>query len=85
MLYPVGKQAYKVELSKKWRIHDVFHVLLLEKDIARKGRIDDENTAELDDGDKSGEYKMEAIQDSTVYVRESELDYLPGLYYLVSY
>ena len=30
VLYPVGKQAYKLELSRKWRIHDVFHVLLLE-------------------------------------------------------
>ena len=30
VLHPVGKQAYKLELPKKWKIHDVFHVLLLE-------------------------------------------------------
>ena len=30
VLYPVGKQAYKFKLPKKWRIHDVFHVFLLE-------------------------------------------------------
>ncbi len=30
ILQPVGKQAYKLELPKKWRIHDVFHILLLE-------------------------------------------------------
>ena len=30
VLHPVGKQAYKLELPKKWRIHDVFHVSLLE-------------------------------------------------------
>ena len=30
VLYPVRKQAYKLELPKKWRIHDVFHVSLLE-------------------------------------------------------
>ena len=30
VLYPVGKQAYKLKLSKKWRIHDVFHMSLLE-------------------------------------------------------
>ena len=30
VLYPVGEQAYKLELSKKWRIHDIFHVSLLE-------------------------------------------------------
>ena len=26
VLYPVAKQVYKLELSKKWRIHDIFHV-----------------------------------------------------------
>ena len=30
VLYPVSKQAYKLELPKKWRIHDVFYVSLLE-------------------------------------------------------
>ena len=40
ILYSVGKQAYKLELPKRWRIHDVFHLPLLEQDITRKGRID---------------------------------------------
>ena len=30
VLHPVRKQAYKLELPKKWRIHDVFYMLLLE-------------------------------------------------------
>ena len=30
VFYPVEKQAYKLEFSRKWRIHDIFHVLLLE-------------------------------------------------------
>ena len=30
VLYPVSKQVYKLKLPKKWKIHDVFHVLLLE-------------------------------------------------------
>ena len=30
VLHLVGKQAYKLELPKKWRIQDVFHVSLLE-------------------------------------------------------
>ena len=30
VLYPVGKQAYKLKLPKKWRIHNIFHVSLLE-------------------------------------------------------
>ena len=45
----------------------------------------EENTEELDTGDNSGEYKVEAIQDSAVYARESELDHLPDFYYLVSW
>ena len=30
VLHPIGKQVYKLELPKKWRIHDVFYVSLLE-------------------------------------------------------
>ena len=29
VFHPVGKQAYKLELPKKWRIYDVFHMSLL--------------------------------------------------------
>ncbi len=36
VLHPVRKQTYKLELSMKWRIYDVFHVSLLEQDIKRK-------------------------------------------------
>ena len=86
VLHPIGKQAYKLELPKKWRIHDVFHVSLLEQDTTRKGRVHEDNLEELDAGDNdSGEYEVEAIRDSAVYARESELGHLPGLYYLVSW
>ena len=60
-------------------------MLLVKQDNTRKGRVDDENAAELDDGnDKRREYEIEAIVDSTVYPKESESGHLPGLYYLVS-
>ena len=82
VLHPVGKQAYKLELPKKWRIHNVFHVSLLEQDTTRKEQVDKNVTKlEFDAGD-SKEYKMEAIRDSAVYTMELKLDHLPGLYYL---
>ena len=84
MFHLVGKQAYKFELPKKWRVHNVFHVSLLEQDTTRKRRVS-EKVLELDAGDKdSEEYKVEAIWDSAVYVNKSESGHLPGLYYLVA-
>ena len=74
-----------MELPKKWRIHDVFHVSLLEQDTTRKERVHEENAEELDAGDDSEEYKVEAIRDSAVYARESESGHLPDFYYLVSW
>ena len=85
LLHPVGKQAYKIELPRKWNIYDVFHVSLLEQDTTRKGRVDENDATKLDDGDDNGEYEVEAIRDSAVYARESESSHLPGLYYLVSW
>ena len=42
----------------------------------------DKNATELKVGD-SDEYKVEAIWDSAVFTKKSELGHLPGLYYLV--
>ena len=84
VLYPVGKQIYKLELPRKGKIYDVFHVLLLEQDTTRKGQMDEEvRQMEFDAGDNE-EYEVEAIWDSAVYARESESGHLLGLYYLVS-
>ena len=60
---------------------------LLEQDTTRKGRVNEEvKQMEFDSSDdESGEYKVEAIRDSTVYARESESGHLPSLYYLVSW
>ena len=60
---------------------------LLDQDTTKKRRVDEEvRQMEFDAGDnESGEYKVEAIRDSTVYAKESESGHLPGLYYLVSW
>lgn len=39
----------------------------------------------MDVGNENGEFKIEAIQDSAVYTKESESDHLPRIYYLVSW
>ena len=41
VLHPVKKQAYKLEFPRNWKIHDVFHVLLLKQDTTRKKRVDE--------------------------------------------
>ena len=79
----MGKQVYKLKLPKKWRIHNVFHVSLLEQDTTKKKRV--EKVPELDAGDNSEEFKVEAIWDSTVYTIKSKLGHLPVLYYLVAW
>ena len=86
VLHPVGKQAYKLELPKRWRIHDVFHVSLLEQDTTRKGRVDEKTSQlEFEDDGEGEEYEVEAIRDSAIYAKESESGQLPGLYYLISW
>ena len=75
---------YMLELPKKWRIHNVLHISLLEQDTTRKGQVHEENVKKLDAGDNSREFELEAIWDSALYARESESGHLPGFYYLVS-
>ena len=83
VLYPVEKQAYKLKLPKRWRIYNVFHVLLLEQETTKKEWVD-KRVAELETG-KSKKYKVEAIWDSAVYTAKSKSGQLPGLYYLVAW
>ena len=83
VLHPVGKQAYKLELPKRWRIYNVFHVSLLEQDTIRKEQID-EYIMELEAGN-SEEYEVEAIWDSAVYASKLASCQLLGLYYLVAW
>ena len=79
----MGKQAYKLEIFRKWRIHDVFDLSLLEQDITRKERVDKKVT-ELDfEGGNSKEYVVETIWDSAVYAKKLK-GHLLGLYYLVA-
>ena len=80
MLHSVGKQAYKLELPKKWKIHDVFHVSLLEKNNTKKRQV---NNMQLEfKAGNNKKYEVGGIWDNVIYARESARQ-LPGLYYLV--
>ena len=80
MLHPVGKQAYKLELSRNWKIHDIFHVSLLKQDTTRKGR--EFSVPKFEPGNNK-EYKVEAVQNSAVYAKKIN-GHLPKLYYLIA-
>ena len=79
MLHPIGKQAYKLELPRNWRIYNIFYVSLLEQDITKKGR--EFSVPKFKPGDNK-EYEIKAIQDSTVYAKKTDR-HLLGLYYMV--
>ena len=78
----VSKQAYNLKLPKKWKIHNVFHVFLLEQDTTKKGQVNDTQLDFEFEAGNGEEYKVDGIWNSAVYARESAKQ-LPGLYYLV--
>ncbi len=64
-----------------WKIHNVFHVSLLEQDTTRKRRVDKalpEPEKEFEVGDNK-KYEVEAIIDNAIYGQQSN-DEMPGLY-----
>ena len=83
MLYPVGKQAFNLELRVKWRIHNVFYISLLEQDTTRKKWMNEFTEVPKFELGNNKEYELEAIQDNAVYTKKANR-HLLGLYYLVA-
>lgn len=79
MFNSVGKQAYKLELLARWRIHNVFYVLPLEQDNIKNRQ---EFSLLEFEADNNKKYKVKVIQDSTIYAKEAN-KHLLKLYYLV--
>lgn len=85
MLYPLEKQAYNLELLKKWRIYDVFHVSLLKQETTKKEQVDETTSwLEFENDNNEKKYKVKAICDSMIYIKESK-GHLPSFYYLISW
>lgn len=80
VLHFVGKQAYKLELLKNWKVYNMFYILLQEQNIPKKGQVD-KNVVEREAGNTK-EYEVETIWDSAVNIMESD-GHLLGFYYLV--
>lgn len=79
------KASLQAQIIKKWKIYDVFYILLLEQNTFRKKQVDKKvRLIEFDTSNNNKEYKIETIQDSTIYTKESK-SHLPRLYYLVSW
>ena len=71
-----------MELPAKKRIHNAFHMLLLEQNTSKKGQINVfTEVLKFELGDDK-EYKVEAMQDIAIYAKEADRN-LSGLYYLV--
>ena len=69
-------------MPKKWRIHNVFHISLLEQDTIKKGQVNDTQLDFEFEAGNNKEYEIEGIQDSAVYARKLARQLL-GLDYLV--
>ena len=88
-------QAYRLELPKRWRIHNVFHVSLREDATPNKGGESTQPTYQAgvipieEDGELTEEvFEVEAFLDSQVFKAGKVPDKPynePGLYYLVSW
>ena len=83
MLHLVRYQAYKLKLPKKWKIHNVFHVLLLEQDTIKNKQVE-ENVTQLElKADDNAKYKIETIWNYAIYAKKLKAGHLLKLYYLI--
>ena len=54
----------------KWKIHNIFHVSLLEQDTTRKGQVDNKALLQPEKEFEAGDdkkYEVEIIIDSAIY------------------
>ena len=70
----------------KWKIHNVFHISLLEQNTTKKGQVDNKALPEPEKKFEMGDdkkYEVEIIIDSMMYSQQANSNQMPGLYYLI--
>ena len=85
ILGKVGNRAYRLELQDRWRIHDTFHVSLLEKfhDNKIEGRSQIRPEPEEIEGER--EYEVERILQSEIREKRQGRRKKKSLFYLVKW
>ena len=88
VFHTIEKQAYKLELPTKWKIHNIFHVSLLEQNTTRRKRVDNKTLPKPEKDMKfevgsDKKYEFEVIINSVVYNQQANNNQMPDLYYLV--
>ncbi len=80
----VGKQTYKLRMPSKWRIHLMFHIPFLKRDVTRKKVVDQKIADQIEfEKRKQPEQKVDLIMHSIVFAKEAIDDRLPWLYYVI--
>ena len=64
-------------MPKKWKIHNVFYVFLLEQNTTKKKQVNDTQLDFEFEISNNEEYKVDGIWNSTVYTKESIINQLP--------
>ena len=71
-----------IKIPKKWKIYNIFQMLMLKQNIIKKEQIDKNMTVyEAVDNKK---YKVKVIWDSTIYTNKAK-GYLLGLYCFIAW
>ena len=82
----LGNQVYRLNFPVKWRIHLVFHVLFLERNITRREAVDQKIADQLKfEKREQPEHKIDSIADNMVFAEEAIDGKPPWLYYLIQW
>lgn len=61
-----------LKLPKRYRIHNIFYVFLLNQNITRKREVDAKiSLLEFEENDKSKKYEVKAIYNNIIYAKKS--------------